>query len=158
MGFFNSLFGRHDKDQELADRVPDLIGPFIDCAMLAVNVVEKKTGRPLPEFSQLTILVFVFGALDELCQCLKLNEQETLRIFRKLLVTKLGSESGEKAERLFQMVVRLSSMKEGQRALVTGGRAHADWRVGEKMAPLILGALLQEDITAANKMGGGDAA
>ena len=79
MGFFNRLFRKQDKRGELVGRVPDLIGPFIDCAMLAVDVVKKKTGQPLPEFSQLTILVFVFGALDELCQCLELNEQETFQ-------------------------------------------------------------------------------
>jgi len=157
MGFFNRLFRKQDKRGELVGRVPDLIGPFIDCAMLAVDVVKKKTGQPLPEFSQLTILVFVFGALDELCQCLELNEQETLQIFRRLLMSKLGAQSEEKAQSLFQMVVKLSSMKEGHGALVTGGKAHADWRVGDTMAPVRLGALLEEDITAANKMGGGDA-
>lgn len=157
MGFFNALFGKQDKRRELVGRVPDLIGPFIDCAMLAVDVVKKKTGQPLPEFSQLTILVFIFGALDELCQCLKLNEQETLQIFRRLLMGKLGAQSEQNAQSLFQIVVRLSSMKEGQRALATGGQAHADWRVGDKLAPVRLGSLLEEDIAAANKMGGGDA-
>lgn len=153
MRFFNGLSGKQDKRQELVGRVPDLIGPFIDCAMLAIDVVEEKTGQPLPDFSQLTILVFVFGALDELCQRLKLNEQETLQIFRKLLMDKLGAQSEQNAQSLFQMVVRLSSMREGQRVLVTGGQAHADWRVGDKMAPVRLGMLLEEDIAAANKMG-----
>jgi len=155
MGLFSGLFGKRDKNSELVARVPELIGPFIDCAMMAVDLVEKRTGHSLPDFSKLTILVFAFGGLDELCQALKLDEKDSLRIFKQLLMTKFRAPSEVEAQRLLEMVVRVSAMKEGQRALTTGGQSHADWRIGHTTAPLRLGALLEEDCRVAALMNKG---
>lgn len=72
-------------------------------------------------------------------------------------MTTLGQHSEPEAEKLLQMVVRLSAMNEGQNDVRDGGQAHADWRAGDTKAPLRLGALLDRDCKASTIMGKADA-
>ena len=124
------------KNKRLIENIPELISPFIDSANLAVNIVEKAKGITLPAEFQLIFFLFVFGALDDLCQVLKISPEDTLEIFKEILKLDLGAKNDDLAKGFFDIVVETSSTTEGEEIMKLGGQAYSNWRRGDSMAPV----------------------
>ena len=121
---------------KLKRKIPELINPFIDSANLAVSIVEKTKNSTLPSDYQLVFFLFVFGALDDLCQILKIGQKDTLDILNEIVLSQLGNGNKKLAKGFFKIVVETSSKNEGEGIMRIGGQAHSEWRRGDSMAPV----------------------
>ncbi len=137
MGLFRKFFGKSKKENS-ASSVRAIMGKFIEASFATLNNDAEKNKN-----EGMTILLYMFGAVDMLCQVKSVDENVTLTLFSSMLQNELGEYSNEEAQALLSAVVEASAQDRGQDVMKEGGEALRAWLVGsEPGAPFRLTEIL----------------
>ena len=119
MSFFRKFFGKNSSGDILV-RVRAIMEKFIEVSLVTVPVERD------PDQGKI-ILVYMFGALDFLCQWKEVDEKTTLTFFKELLKNELGDYTCEQAEIILREVVKVSAEAEGQLLMKEGAETLKAW-------------------------------
>jgi hypothetical protein len=93
----------------------------------------------------MTVLLYMFGAVDMLCQVHNIEEKVTMNLFENLLKDELGEYNAEQAQVLLRAVIQASAATEGQQMMKEGAEALRAWLTGvDVAAPHRLTEILME--------------
>ena len=123
MRLFDKFFGKK-KDDDNFVRIRSILEKFIEATFLTLNDADKKDSS-----QGMTILLYMFGAVDMLCQFKGMDENTTLILFNEMLKNELGEYTDEQAQALLTEVIRVSAQTEGQQLMKEGGEALRSWLV-----------------------------
>ena len=141
MSFFRKFFGNHEESNNVA-RARAILEKFIEISFMPMIDIEEKSSR-----QGMTTLLYMFGAVDMICQVKGVDEQTTMMLFTKMLQNELGEYTGEQAEALLREVVKISAEPEGQQLMKEGAEAIRLWLTdSDPSAPLRLKKLLMSKI------------
>ena len=128
MSLFGKLFGNRNKNDEIT-RIRKIIEKFVEVSFLGLTHLDKRN----PDKGKI-ILLYMFGALDMLCQVNNLDENTTLALFKNILKEELGEYTDEQSQVLLNEIVQASDEQEGQELMKEGGDALRTWLIGEDVA------------------------
>lgn len=141
-----SIFGRWlagRKGKEAPDpivRVRGLMGGFIEACFVSIDAENHR--RPS---DGRTTLLFMFGAVDMLCQVNEIDERASLELFESMLQDELGEFSPEQAHAVLVEVIQATTDSGGKRIMREGAESIRGWLTGTvPLAPHRLIELLGE--------------
>lgn len=137
MNFFQKFFGKTEESNNVA-RARTILEKFIEASFIPLSDVEERSSS-----QGMTILLYMFGAVDMVCQVKGVDEQRTMVLFNELLQNELGEYTGKQADTLLKEVIKASAEPEGQQLMKEGAETLRLWLTdGEPSAPLRLKRLL----------------
>lgn len=137
MSFFRKFFGKSKEDSNFVS-ARAILEKFIEVSFIPLNSMDEKSSR-----EGMTILLYMFGAVDMVCQVKNVDEQTTLVLFNEILKNELGEYTDEQAEALLREVVKASAEPEGQQLMKEGAEALRSWLTdSDPAAPFRLTELL----------------
>jgi len=121
---------------------------FIEASFISLGSFDKKDSA-----QGMTVLLYMFGAVDMLCQVHNIEEKLTLNLFENLLKEELGEYNAEEAQVLLRTVIQASAASEGQQMMKEGAEALQAWLTGiDIVAPHRLTEILMDKM----RRGGND--
>lgn len=136
MGLFKSIF---KKKTQLTPtkKVKGIMQRFALVSFVGIDPSKMKN----EEAGQLC-LIYMFGAVDMLCQSHQLGPESTIDLFQSMLQEELGDYSPEEAKKVAQVTIRASAEPSGKDIMREGGEALRMWIAGVALAPHRLQELL----------------
>ena len=128
MSLIGKLFGSSNENNEIA-RIRKIIEKFIEASFLGLAHLDNKN----PNQGEITLL-YMFGAIDMLCQVNGLDNNVTLDLFKSMLKDELGEYGDEEAQVLLNEIIQATSEEDGQELMREGGEALRTWLSGEDAA------------------------
>ena len=139
MTFLRKLFGKRESRDDIM-RIRAIMEKFIEASFISLGSFDRKDSA-----QGMTVLLYMFGAVDMLCQVHNIEEKVTLNLFENLLKEELGEYNAEQAQVLLRAVIQASAATEGQQMLKEGAEALRAWLTGgEVAAPHRLTEILME--------------
>lgn len=99
---------------------------YIEASLLTVNP-ENCVGVE----KGLALQLWTFGAIDYLCQLKELDEKDTLKIYKEILMNELGEYSEKEAEVMINSVISATGKPENKHIMKQSGDCLQLWITGE---------------------------
>ncbi|MEX2162852.1 MAG: hypothetical protein WD823_01235 [Sulfuricaulis sp.] len=128
MSFFRKLFGKREESNNVA-HVRAILEKFIEASFIPLSGIDEKSSS-----HGMTILLYMFGAVDMVCQVKGVDQQTTMLLFNEMLQNELGEYTDKEAEALLKEVIKASAEPEGQQLMKEGAEALRLWLTESDLA------------------------
>ena len=128
MTFLRKMFGKRESLDDIT-RIRTIIDKFIEASFIPLGSFDRENSA-----QGMTVLLYMFGAVDMLCQVHNIEEKLSLSLYENLLKEELGEYNAKEAQVLLSVVIQASAASEGQQMMKEGAEALQAWLTGVDVA------------------------